>query len=78
MEHRPNVGDLVIVRLPNDDEIECHIKAVSGDQVEISWPQDKDEGGWVADRGMMSRNDDGSWNALLPERSDDIHPRRRH
>ena len=74
MQHMPKVGDVVIVAFSQDDEVECRVKAVIGDQVEIQWPQDKDEGGWMASRAMMSRNADGTWNAVVPPRSDDVHP----
>lgn len=69
----PKVGDRVIVQLPDDDEVETRVEAVAGDQVEIAWPTPSDR--WVASRGMMSRNADGSWNTMIPVRSDDVHPR---
>jgi hypothetical protein len=71
------IGDLVIVQLPDDDEMECLVKAVDGDHVQLEWPQDRDDGGWWTNVGMLTRNRDGTWNAMVPSRSEDIHPANR-
>lgn len=66
MKLRPHIGDRVIVRLPDDEEIICRIRSLSRREVVVSWPHDSGEVGWVADRRILSPTADGGWSALLP------------
>lgn len=69
MKPRPHIGDRLVVRLPDDEVIICQIKALSRDDVVVSWPHDSGEMGWVADRRIISLNADGGWSAFLSMQS---------